>query len=257
MKIATWNVNSIRVRLPHVLDWLRSHAPDIACLQETKCVDASFPADEFRALDYEVVVNGQKTYNGVTTLSRMPQREVLRDLPGVTDPQRRFLASTVGTIRVINVYVPNGEAVGSEKYSYKLNWLSALAKYVAYELENATALVVLGDFNVAPEARDVHDPELWKGHVLFSEPEREALRVVVQAGLVDVFRQFDQPENSFSWWDYRQAGFRRNHGLRIDHILASESYARACQRCVIDKTPRALERPSDHAPVLAEFSERA
>jgi len=253
MKVVTWNVNSIRVRLPQVLDWLAANSPDIACLQETKIVDDVFPHDEFGALGYDVVANGQKTYNGVVNLSRGSQTDIERDLPGSTDPQRRFLASTVDRVRIVNVYVPNGESVGSEKYQYKLGWLAMLKQYLTTELARYPRLIVLGDFNIAPEACDVHDPKLWEGRVLFSERERESLRDIMRAGLIDTFRRFDQPLDSFSWWDYRQGGFRRNLGLRIDHILASEEQARHLTACTIDRTPRALERPSDHAPVVAEF----
>jgi len=253
LKVVTWNVNSIRVRLPQVLDWLKANTPDIACLQETKIVDDAFPHDAFRALGYDVVANGQKTYNGVVNLSCGKQADIERDLPGSTDPQRRFLASTVDGVRIVNVYVPNGESVGSEKYQYKLGWLVTLKQYLMTALARYPRLIVLGDFNIAPEVRDVHDPKLWEGRVLFSERERNSLRDIMQVGLVDTFRCFDQPPDSFSWWDYRQGGFRRNLGLRIDHILASEEQARHLTACAIDKTPRALERPSDHAPVVAEF----
>jgi len=253
MKVVTWNVNSIRVRLPQVLDWLKANGPDVVCLQETKTVDDDFPAEDFRSLGYNVIANGQKTYNGVATLSRASQTDVIRELPGLVDPQRRFLASSIGAVRVVNVYVPNGEAVGTDKYQYKLGWLSALTRHIAELLKQFRRILVLGDFNIAPEPRDVHDPALWEGRVLFSDREREALNTLMQAGLIDTFRRFEQPANSFSWWDYRQGGFRRNHGLRIDHILASDTQARACRACYIDKAPRALERPSDHAPVVAEF----
>jgi len=253
MKVVTWNVNSIRVRLPQVLDWLKANTPDIACLQETKIVDDAFPHDAFRALGYDVIANGQKTYNGVVNLSRGKQADIERDLPGSNDPQRRFLASTVDGVRIVNVYIPNGESVGSEKYQYKLGWLAMLKQYLATALARYPRLIVLGDFNIAPEARDVHDPKLWEGRVLFSERERENLRDIMRVGLIDTFRRFDQPLNSFSWWDYRQGGFRRNLGLRIDLILASEEQVQHLTACAIDKTPRALERPSDHAPVVAEF----
>jgi exodeoxyribonuclease-3 len=253
MRIATWNVNSLRVRLPQVLDWLVRHAPDILCLQETKVIDADFPAAEFRAAGYHAVFIGQKTYNGVATLSREPADAVMTELPGFDSGQKRFLAATVGGLRLVNVYVPNGESVDSEKYGYKLAWLGALREFIARELATHPDVVVLGDFNVAPQPRDVHDPKAWEGHVLFSEPERAALRALLATGLVDVFRAFPQPEASFTWWDYRQGGFRRNQGLRIDLILASTSLAGRCRGCSIDTAPRALERPSDHAPVIAEF----
>ncbi len=253
MKIATWNVNSIRVRLSHVLDWLAQQAPDVLCLQETKVVDEDFPSDTFKQAGYSVAYAGQKTYNGIATLSRLPANGIARELPGADGVQKRLLAATVNDVRVINVYVPNGEAVDSDKYGYKLAWLKALRIFLKAELEAHPKLVLLGDFNIAPEERDVHDPALWEGHVLFSDKEREAFHAFVAAGLVDVFRKFDQPAASFSWWDYRMGGFRRDLGLRIDHILASHAFARTCRACYIDKAPRGLERPSDHAPVIAEF----
>jgi exodeoxyribonuclease-3 len=253
MRIATWNVNSVRVRLPQVLDWLAQHAPDVLCIQETKVVDADFPAAEFQAAGYHAVYAGQKAYNGVATLSREPASAVVTELPGFNSEQKRLLAATVAGLRLINVYVPNGESVDSEKYTYKLAWLRALRQFIARELAEHPDLVMLGDFNIAPEPRDVHDPKAWDGHVLFSEPERAALRELVGTGLADVFRAFPQPAASFTWWDYRQGGFRRNHGLRIDHILASAPVAARCRACMIDTAPRALERPSDHAPVIAEF----
>lgn len=254
MRIATWNVNSVRVRLPQVLDWLAQHSPDVLCIQETKVVDAEFPVADFQAAGYRAVFAGQKTYNGVATLSREPASAVMAELPGFDSEQKRLLTATVAGLRLINVYVPNGESVESEKYTYKLAWLRALRKFIALELGEHPDLLVLGDFNIAPEPRDVHDPKAWAGHVLFSEPERAALCELVGTGLVDVFRAFPQPEASFTWWDYRQGGFRRNHGLRIDHILASPPLAARCRACTIDTAPRALERPSDHAPVIAEFA---
>jgi exodeoxyribonuclease III len=254
VKLATWNINSIRVRLPQVLDWLKRENPDVLCLQETKVIDTEFPTEEFRQAGYHSVYTGQKTYNGVATFSRQSPVAVITNLPGIEDPQRRFIAATVGKLRVANVYVPNGEAVGSEKYAYKLSWLKALHKYVVAELKTHTRLVVVGDFNVAPEEHDVHDPKAWEGRVLFSDKERNAFARLIQTGMVDVFRQFEQPEKSFSWWDYRQGAFRRNQGLRIDHILCSSVLATTCTACGIDKAPRGLERPSDHAPVVAVFN---
>lgn len=253
MKIATWNVNSIRVRLPHVLDWLGQHRPDVLCLQETKVTDEDFPAAEFGQAGYAAVFSGQKTYNGVATLSRQPARDVVRALPRADGTQKRLLAASIDGVRIVNVYVPNGEAVGSDKYGYKLAWLKALKAWLKSELEEHARLAVLGDFNIAPEERDVHDPKLWEGSVLFSDKERAAFQALVAAGLADTFRRFDQPPMSFTWWDYRMGAFRRNYGLRIDHILASRALASACQSCRIDTAPRGLERPSDHAPVIAEF----
>lgn len=253
MKIATWNINSIRVRLPQVLEWLSRESPDVLCLQETKIADEEFTFDAIGAAGYRVVYCGQKTYNGVATLSRVPADEVVTALPGVGDNQKRLLAATIDGVRVINVYVPNGEAVDSEKYLYKLSWLELLEQWLRQEIQRYPKLALLGDFNIAPENQDVHDPQQWEGRVLFSEKERSAFRDLLKLGLVDVFRKFEQPEKSFSWWDYRAAAFRRNHGLRIDHILCSPALAAECRACRIDVEPRKHERPSDHAPVLAEF----
>ncbi len=255
MKLATWNVNSLRVRLPQVIDWLAREQPDILCLQETKVTDAEFPAEALRAAGYHAVFTGQKTYNGVATLCRQEPSGIETRLPGDGDEaQKRLIALTAGGIRVINVYVPNGESVDSDKYRYKLDWLSRLRNYVAGELEKTGDVILTGDYNIAPEARDVHDPVAWQGQVLFSEPERAAFRALTDTGLVDVFRRFDQPPASFSWWDYRMNGFKRNLGLRIDHILASVHLAGRCRSCRIDVEPRRAERPSDHALVVAEFS---
>lgn len=253
-KIATWNVNSLKVRLPQVLDWLAAESPDVLALQETKLQDADFPADAIRAAGYEVVYAGQKTYNGVAVLSRMPARAVVTDLAGLDDPQRRVLGVTIGEVRVLDLYVPNGQAVGSDKYAYKLGWLAQLAVHLEAERAAHAQLVVLGDFNIAPEDRDVHDPEAWRDQILCSGPERAAFRGLLDAGLSDAFRLFEQPPKTFSWWDYRGGGFRRNLGLRIDHILLSPALAARCTGCRIDTGPRRLERPSDHAPVLAEFA---
>jgi exodeoxyribonuclease-3 len=253
LKIATWNVNSLRVRLPQVQAWLEREAPDVLCLQETKTTDEEFPVTAIRDAGYQAVYAGQKTYNGVAILSRLPAENIITSLPGADGVQQRLLAATIGGVRIVNVYIPNGEAVGSEKFSYKLSWLAALEKFLAEELKAHPRLALLGDYNIAPEERDVHDPKLWEGRVLFSEPERAAFQSLIRLGLADVFRQFEQPEKSFSWWDYRAAGFRRNHGMRIDHILCSPSLAAACHGCRIDIEPRKHERPSDHAPVLAEF----
>jgi len=255
MKIATWNVNSLNVRLPQVLDWLAAEQPDILAVQETKLPDEKFPVAGIEAAGYRVLFSGQRTYNGVALLSRVAGIDPVTDIPGLDDPQRRVLAATVGTLRVINLYVPNGESVDSDKYRYKLDWLAKLARWLEAELASHPRLVVLGDFNIAPEPRDVHDPKAWEGSVLFSEPERSALQRLLALGLHDSFRLFEQPEKSFSWWDYRMQGFRRNHGLRIDHILVSDALRERCVACRIDKGPRANERPSDHAPVVATFRE--
>jgi exodeoxyribonuclease III len=253
MKIATWNVNSLRVRLPHLLDWLAASPVDAVGIQETKLVDEAFPHEALAAAGYHAVHNGQKTYNGVALLSRLPLEDVSRDLPGFEDEQKRVIAATIGGVRVINVYVVNGQAVGSDKYAYKLRFLQALCDFVADELSRHAELAVVGDFNIAPAPEDTHDPAVWEGQILCSEPERAALRALLALGLKDSFRLFEQPERSFSWWDYRQAAFRRNLGLRIDHVLISESLAARCVQCQIDTAPRRLERPSDHAPVIAEF----
>ena len=253
-KIATWNVNSLNVRLPQVLDWLRDQQPDILALQETKLTDPDFPTLDIAEAGYQAVFAGQKTYNGVAILSRLPAREIVTDLPGLDDPQRRVLGATVGNVRVLNLYIPNGQAVGSDKYAYKLAWLDRLAAFAETELARHPRLVMLGDFNIAPDDRDVHDPAAWAGQVLCSEPERAAFRRLLALGLQDTFRLFPQEDRSFSWWDYRAAAFRRNLGLRIDHILASPALAATCAACRVDKAPRRLERPSDHAPVIAEFT---
>ena len=254
MKLATWNVNSLKVRLPHLTDWLARAQPDAICLQELKTEDAKFPRAELEAAGYQSAFAGQKTYNGVAILSRSPPGEVSSGIAGFADEQKRVIAATVDGVRVICVYCPNGQAVGSEKYDYKLRWFAALTDYLAAELKHHPQLAVAGDFNVAPEDRDVHDPKAWEGQVHVSEPERAALRALIELGLTDSFRLFEQPEKSFSWWDYRMMGFRRNAGLRIDHILASPALAKRCRSSTIDKDPRKLEQPSDHAPVIAEFS---
>jgi exodeoxyribonuclease-3 len=253
MLVATWNVNSLRVRLPHLKDWLAANPVDVIALQETKLDDPAFPREEIESLGLQVACSGQRTYNGVALLARGALDDVVAGIPGFADEQKRVLAATVCGVRVIDVYVPNGQAVGSEKYQYKLRWFEALRGYVAAELARHARLVVLGDFNVAPEDRDVHDPKAWEGSVHVSEPERAALRALLAAGLEDCFRRFEQPDRSYSWWDYRMMAFRRNAGLRIDLILASHALARNCGACHIDKEPRRLERPSDHAPVVARF----
>jgi exodeoxyribonuclease-3 len=251
--VASWNVNSLRVRLPHLATWLGSAGPDVIGLQETKLVDDSFPCADFTALGYHCVMSGQKTYNGVALVAREPLTDVVTDFTDQDDPQRRLIAATCGSVRYVNVYVPNGQAVGSEKYEYKLRWLRSLRRFLEKELATHPRLVVMGDFNIAPDDRDVHDPLLWKDQILCSEAEREALRLLLELGLLDSFRLLDQPEGLFSWWDYRAAGFRRNLGLRIDLLLASRELAAGCDAAWIDLAPRRLERPSDHAPVIARF----
>jgi exodeoxyribonuclease-3 len=254
MKIATWNVNSLKVRLPQVLDWLTVEEPDVLCLQETKLTDENFPAEAVRATGYRAVYAGQKTYNGVAILSKEPAGDVITDIPGLDDPQRRILGATIDGVRILNLYVVNGESVGSVKFDYKLHWLGKVAGHIREQLQAHRHFVALGDFNIAPEDRDVHDPVAWHERILCSTPERQALQQIIALGLSDVFRRFEQEEKSFSWWDYRAAAFRRNMGLRIDLILASEALANQCTACIIDREPRRLERPSDHAPVVAEFS---
>ncbi len=253
MKIASWNVNSLRVRLPQVLEWLSEHRPDVLALQETKMTDEQFPAGDIAAAGYQVLFSGQKTYNGVAILARGALCDPITDLPAFDDPQRRLLAATYAGVRVVDVYIPNGSEVGSEKYAYKLSWLESLTEFLRDELARHEKLVLLGDFNIAPEDRDVHDPKAWEGKVLCSEPEREAYRRIEALGLIDTFRRFSEESGQFSWWDYRMNGFRRNLGLRIDLILASEPLGATARSSIIDKTPRAWERPSDHAPVVAEF----
>ncbi len=253
MKIATWNVNSLKVRLPHVLDWLAANQPDVLCLQETKMQDENFPIADIAAGGYQTIYTGQRTYNGVALLSKRPGIELVAGIPGLDDPQKRVLSAVYDDVRVICIYVPNGEKIGSEKYQYKLRWLAALKDWIRDMLARHQKLVLLGDFNIAPEERDVHDPKLWEGQVLFSLPEREAFQEVLNLGLLDSFRLFEQPEKSYTWWDYRMMAFRRNMGLRIDHILLSSELAKTCTACVIDKAPRKLERPSDHAPIMVEL----
>jgi len=253
-RLATWNVNSLKVRLPHLLEWLAQAKPDVACLQETKTEDANFPLAELEAAGYRAVYCGQKAYNGVAILARSQPHDVQHGIPNFPDDPKRVIAATVDDLRVVCLYAPNGQAVGSEKYQYKLRWYEALTAWLSKELERQPRLAVLGDLNVAPQDRDVHDPKRWEGQIHVSEPERAAMRrVIEEVGLVDAFRLFEQPEREFSWWDYRLAAFQRNWGLRIDHILLSPQLAKRCVACTIDKSPRRLERPSDHAPVIAEL----
>jgi len=254
MKIATWNVNSMNVRQAHVLEWLQTHEPDVLVLQEIKQLTEKFPTSALEDIGYYSIASGQKTYNGVAVISKTEPTEPVTDFLDLDDPQRRILAATAGGVRVIDLYVPNGSKVGSEKYEYKLKWLASLRSFLDLEIQKHENLVVLGDFNIAPADEDVYDPEKWGDAILCSPLERQALRKLLDLGLTDVFRKFDQPEKSFSWWDYRAAGFRRNAGLRIDLILASATMATRCTASYVDKEPRAWERPSDHAPVIAEFS---
>jgi exodeoxyribonuclease III len=253
LSIATWNVNSLRVRLPQLTEWLATANVDVVALQETKLPDTDFPQAAIEALGYQVAYAGQRTYNGVAVLSRQPVVADAQSIPGFPDEQRRVLAVETAGLRVIDLYVPNGQALDSDKYDYKLRWLAALRTWLAGEAQKHPNLVVLGDFNIAPEDRDVHDPKAWEGGVHVSPAERASLRELLELGFVDVFRRFEQPEKSYSWWDYRAAAFRRNHGLRIDLILASAAFAQRCTACTIDREPRRAERPSDHTPVIATF----
>ncbi len=251
LKIATWNVNSLKVRLPQVLQWLTENPVDILALQETKLTDDKFPQAEIEAAGYNVVFSGQKTYNGVAILSRHPITDVVKNNPLFEDEQQRLLTATIAGIRIVCAYIPNGQSLESDKYQYKLKWLAALYDWLAGEYEQHENVVLLGDYNIAPEDRDVYDPAAWVGENLVSPPEREAFAGFIELGLTDAFRMFEQEEKLFSWWDYRQMGFRLNRGMRIDHILLSPPLAAKCTACVIDKVPRKWEQPSDHAPVIA------
>ncbi|UOD27878.1 exodeoxyribonuclease III [Massilia violaceinigra] len=253
MKIATWNVNSLKVRLPHLLQWLEANPVDVLCLQETKLTDDKFPISEIKAAGYEVAFSGQKTYNGVAILSKLPLNDIIKNNPLFPDEQQRILAATIGGTRFICAYVPNGQAVGTDKYAYKLAWLAALREWLADEVSAHAegGLAILGDYNIAPEDRDVHDPLAWTGQVLCSDKERAALTALTGLGLTDAFRLFEQADKSFSWWDYRQLGYQKNKGLRIDHILLSDALKKRCTACAIDRIPRKWEQPSDHAPVIA------
>lgn len=253
MKIASWNVNSIRARLEHLQIWLGTVCPDVLAIQETKVQDGDFPAEDLTSTGYQCIYSGQRAYNGVAVLSRSPGKTRCTDLPGLDDPQRRVLGVEFDEFFLLNLYVPNGASVGSDKYAYKLEWLDALCEYCQALIRQYPQLLVVGDFNIAPADCDVHDPEKWAGQVLVSEPERECLRRLLALGLVDTFRLFDQPAEQYSWWDYRAAAFRRNHGLRIDLILATQRLAEQCRSSWIDSAPRRLQKPSDHAPVVAEF----
>lgn len=254
MKLATWNVNSLKVRLPQLLEWLGRDGPDVVCLQETKMEDAVFPAADIRAAGYEVVFSGQRTYNGVAVLAKVPLEGATAGIPGFADEQKRVLAVTCNGVRVVCAYVPNGQSVGSDKYEYKLRWLEAFRQWLGAELVRHPRLAVLGDYNIAPADADVHDPKAWEGQVLVSDAERQAFQGLLALGLKDSFRQFEQPPASFTWWDYRMNAFRRKMGLRIDHILLSDALWPLCRACHIEAPMRALERPSDHAPVVADLA---
>jgi exodeoxyribonuclease-3 len=255
LQVASWNVNSLRVRLPQVLSWLSANTVDVLGLQETKLTDELFPVAELRDAGYEPLYSGQAAYNGVALLVRDSLRtdDVVKAIPEFDHGQRRVLLATVADIRIANLYVPNGEAVGTDKYRYKLDWLDALHGLLRDELKRYPRLIVMGDFNVAPADADVYAPEIWRDRILYSEPERRALHALFGIGLEDAFRLFEQPKGSYSWWDYRAGAFRRNLGMRIDLLLTSPTLARECIECRIDRVPRGWERPSDHAPVLATF----
>ncbi len=254
MKLVTWNVNSLNVRLPHVLDWLRDNQPDVLCLQETKQEDVKFPYSELKVAGYNAIHLGQKTYNGVAIISPHEMTNIEHGIAGYDDEQSRVISATVNGIRIVCIYIPNGQAVDSEKYGYKLHWLQALTAWLENELKCYPNLVLLGDYNIAPDDRDCHDPAAWVGQILVSEPERTAFQKLTQLGLHDSFRLFEAETGHYSWWDYRMMGFRRGLGMRIDHILVSDALKLACKNCVIDKTPRKLERPSDHTPVMLELN---
>ncbi len=253
MKIATWNVNSLNVRLPHVLAWLKTSPVDVLCLQELKLEDAKFPLEAIEDAGYFAAFNGQKTYNGVAILSRAKPEDVVKDMAGFDDPQKRVIAATINGVRIVNVYIVNGQTVDSDKYQYKLAWLTALNQYVKNAITTYGDVALLGDYNIAPEDRDVHDPAAWAGQVLCTDAEREHFRGLIDLGLADGFRLFDQPDKSFTWWDYRMNGFKRNLGMRIDHILLTKGLAASTTSAVIDVAPRKLERPSDHTPVIVDL----
>lgn len=254
MKIASWNVNSLRVRLPQVLQWLDTARPDVLAIQETKTEDRNFPVAELQAAGYHTAFSGQPTYNGVAILSRDPVEVFATALPEFDDPQKRVLGARINDVAILDLYVPNGQSPDSDKYRYKLDWLAQLELWLKALLTEHPQLVMLGDFNIAPEDRDVHDPAAWIGQVLVSEPERAAFRGLLAHGLTDSFRLHEQGSGHYSWWDYRAAGFRRNQGLRIDHILLSTPLAGRCAAAGIDRNPRGWERPSDHTPVHVELS---
>ena len=254
-KLASWNVNSLKVRIDQVLEWLESSQVDVLAMQETKLTDDNFPTAAFTDRGYYVVFAGQKTYNGVAIVSRFPITDVMTDIQGLDDPQRRILAVTIAGIRLINLYVPNGAELTSDKYQYKLGWLEKVTGFIKQQLALYPKMAVVGDFNIAPEDRDVHDPAEWVGSVLVSPAERQAFAELLNLGLYDSFRNFEHNEQLFSWWDYRAAGFRRNRGLRIDLVLLSKELSLLCLQSKIDKEPRKAERPSDHAPVWVELKE--
>jgi len=253
MWIASWNVNSIRARLPRLLDWLKAKKPDVVCLQETKVVDEEFPQEQLAQLGYRVLAFGQKTYNGVAIASFYPLEELQRGLPGDESGQARLLAAAVQGVPVISVYVPNGQEVGAPAYAFKLQWMAKLREFLAQRFAPDQPLLLCGDFNVAPSDLDVWDPELWRGKILFSEPEKEAFQQLLAWGLEDCLRRLYPAARIYTWWDYRQGAFHRGWGMRLDHILATAPLAERCQEVVVDREARKGEKPSDHAPILASF----
>lgn len=254
MKIATWNVNSINVRMPQLSAWLKTAAPDVVCVQETKCVDESFPYQELFELGYYSAFYGQRSYNGVAILSKDEPEDVVKGFPDDDEEsQKRLIAATVTGVRIVSAYIPNGQSLGSDKFQFKLDWIQRLRRFFDETRKTTDEVVLCGDFNVAPDPADVWNPPAWEGHIHFSKPERAAIHFVKQWGFVDVFRKLNGDIKAFSWWDYRAGAFQKNHGLRIDHIWASPVLAERCIDCHIDTDPRKLEKPSDHAPVIAEF----
>jgi len=255
LKLATWNVNSLTVRLPQLVDWLGRQQPDVLVLQETKLTDDKFPQADIQAAGWHSVWFGQKTYNGVALLARIAPVDVLHNIPGFDDPQARVIAATVGGLRIVGAYFPNGQAPGSDKFAYKMAWLQALHGWLRGELARHPQLVLMGDFNIAPEDRDVFDPVAWAGQIHCTPEERAHFQALCALGLADAFRLFDQPPRIWTWWDYRNLAFRKNQGLRIDHILVSQALRLRVTACTVDKLPRKNERPSDHAPVLATLAD--
>ncbi|MBU3739081.1 MAG: exodeoxyribonuclease III [Rhodoferax sp.] len=255
MKLATWNVNSLTVRLPHVLDWLQAHPVDVLALQELKLTDDKFPHAALAAAGYQAQCFGQKTYNGVALISREPATAVVRNIPGFEDEMARVIAADVGGLRVVGAYFPNGQEPGSDKFAYKMRWLEALRVWLRAELARQPQLVLMGDFNITFDDLDVWDPVGLKDTIHCTAEERAQLQGLIGLGLVDTLRLFEQPPRSYTWWDYRNFGFRRNQGLRIDHILVGESLRPRVSHCAIDRAPRALERPSDHTPVVLTLTD--
>ncbi|HHP7245784.1 MAG TPA: exodeoxyribonuclease III [Elainellaceae cyanobacterium] len=262
MKVATWNVNSIRTRIEHVVNWLEDNPVDVLCLQETKVVDADFPRSPFAELGYHIYAVGQKSYNGVALLSRAPLEDISAGFAPIVgeaiaadfDEQKRVITGVLNDVRIVNLYVPNGASVGSEKYDYKLRWLQVLRDYLKALLNDSPKLLVCGDFNIALEDKDIHNPEGREAHIMASDPERRALKSVLEIGLTDAFRQFTPDGGHYSWWDYRAASFRRNMGWRIDHHYLSDALSNKAVSCTIDKNPRTIEKPSDHTPVIVELA---